>query len=398
MYNNWDMIIDSIDEELINHAAETMAKNKKTSFKPIKIKSIAGTAAAIAACLCIAVGGIIIANGGFSSSLTGGSTVIPSGEPMLSETTEDTQYTTTSVEVFGGYPTEEILLIYIEQSNTVEELYQKIYSVYKTDFIPSDKIDLIPSVSVYKDDSDYKNGIEILEGDLENGMIVFVAYNNGESYKIKVQGKESVSEQNSADLPDKNTEDQTTQIESDGEKSDDFIEALNIAIDSSKCIEELNRNIESIDYQHSIYSICVYESPTDFANGIELSNGDFAKGAIIYVTFDNEMVYITSWGERQFNPIPLMLSCIISRADTIECLMLEMDGYSLSIEDQRLTSIAVYANYEDALSLCNPPLKIIMDNGEWIITTGVWNSEGSIRVTYDNDKSWFCLHSKGELA
>ena len=187
MYNNWDMIIDNLDEELINHAAETMAKKGKSSFKPNKLTSIAGTAAAIAACLCIAVGGIIIANGGFGSALTGGSTVTVSGEQKPSETTENTQYTTISVEAIGGYTTEEILLIYVEQSNTVEELYQKIYNAYD--------VDLIPSVSVYKDEADYKNGIEILEGDLENGMVVSIVYDYGESQvEIIVQGKESISD------------------------------------------------------------------------------------------------------------------------------------------------------------------------------------------------------------
>lgn len=182
-------------------------------------------------------------------------------------------------------------------------------------------------------------------------------------------------------------------------KSDGLIESIKSVINNAKTVDELNRIPESIDAQNRIKSIIAFENPIDFSENKPLPDGELAMGAIIQINYDSEMTYITSWGNRDSNPIPLMLSCIIARADTMEQLMSEMNGYNLSLDnEQRLTSISVYASYEDAFNSVGNPAKVIMENGKWVVTTGLWDFEGALRVTYENDKSWFCLHKKGEIA
>lgn len=186
----------------------------------------------------------------------------------------------------------------------------------------------------------------------------------------------------------------TTEVEN----KKDFIENFDNAIDSYKNIEELNLHLNSIDTENRINEVRVYESPNAYAADITLSDGNFNIGNIIHIIYDDEKNYILSWGEREFHPIPMMLSCIIARSDKIEQLMAEMEGYNLGLDkEQRLTGIYIYENYEDALNSSGCPIEIIMDNGKWIATEEAWENEGAIRVVYSNGKSWFCLQSKGEI-
>ena len=199
MSKNLDKIIDGLDEELINHAAETMAKSKNNTLKNAHAKRVIRTSAAAAACLCTVIVGIIV-SGRLGLSVSG-STVTASAEQIPDEvsdtsaenTSEATEYTTTQIMV-GAYTTEEILLIYINQSDTIEELNQAIYKAYS---------DMVTSVCVYKNESDYKNNIEVPEGALEKGMIIHIEFNYGED--VTAEPKEfttvKIGEQQEIHLP-----------------------------------------------------------------------------------------------------------------------------------------------------------------------------------------------------
>lgn len=196
------------------------------------------------------------------------------------------------------------------------------------------------------------------------------------------------------------SEETSNSSSSDSEQiTGNFIEDVKNAINSAKNVDELSGKLKNVDRQNRINSVQAFENLGVFVDNASMTDGDFTISSIIYISYDNGLTYITCWGDKENNPIPMMLSAVIARADTIERLVTEMNGYNMSLdEEQRLTGISVYTSYENAFNSIGNPIKVFMENGEWVETTGRWDVEGAIRITYDKDKSWFCLNRKGEIA
>lgn len=214
-------------------------------------------------------------------------------------------------------------------------------------------------------------------------------------------GSSSTSEKTSTSSSSSSFSEETSNSSGDDSEqiTGNFIEDVKNAINSAKNVDELNGKLKSVDRQNRINLVQVFENLGVFADNAPMTNGDFTISSIIYISYDNGLTYITCWGDKENNPIPMMLSAVIARADTIERLVTEMNGYNMSLdEEQRLTGISVYTSYENAFNSIGNPIKVFMENGEWVETTGRWDVEGAIRITYDKDKSWFCLNRKGEIA
>lgn len=82
----------------------------------------------------------------------------------------------------------------------------------------------------------------------------------------------------------------------------------------------------------------MFEHPNAFENDVTLSGGEIKFGAIVLVSFIDGEKYVTQWCERTKDPAPVtvMFECIIRRADSVEQLALEIEGYNrgLGIEGQ----------------------------------------------------------------
>lgn len=178
--------------------------------------------------------------------------------------------------------------------------------------------------------------------------------------------------------------------------SEAFIEKLNSVIDNSKDIEALSRDIKNADTENRIDTVRVFERPQAFIDNNPSSVGVLKEGAIVYVSFNDGKSYITSWCERTKEPIPIMVmfTNIICRANSVEQLAAEIDGYNLGLGDRKLTSLAVYKNYDDARNDANSR-ETVIENGKLIAAESVWENNAAVRVTYNSGQSWFCYNYNG---
>lgn len=193
--------------------------------------------------------------------------------------------------------------------------------------------------------------------------------------------------------------------------SGNFIEDLRNVYErcvlNANSVEELENKIKEIDSENRINSICVYEHGGDYINDIPITDKklnlyEAFEGQILYVKYDNDKAYITGRPDRVgYNSEEYMICSIIAKADTIEELVMDFDGwdYDGSGSGKKMTSISVYSSYNDAWGPQggDNPTSVIMENGQWVVTEGSWNPDGRIRVTYDDGVSWFALRYKGEI-
>lgn len=180
--------------------------------------------------------------------------------------------------------------------------------------------------------------------------------------------------------------------------SGDFVEDLRNMIVSADSVEELESKIKEFDSENRIDKVCVYRHVRGFINDEPLTSGDLDYQQVLYVQYDNDKTYITSYRDIQdCIAETTMFSAIIARADTIEQLVMETEGWDI---DNRLTSISIYSGYSEACGAYggDKPASVIMENGQWVVAEGDWKPVGAIRVTYDDGISWFSLHHKGEIA
>lgn len=181
------------------------------------------------------------------------------------------------------------------------------------------------------------------------------------------------------------------------QSSGNFVDDLRNVIVSADSVEELESKIKEFDSENRIDKVCVYRHVRGFINDEPLASGDLDYQQILYVKYDNDKTYITSYRDVQdCIAETTMFSAIIARADTIEQLVMEAEGWDI---DNRLTSISIYSSSGEAWGTYggDNPTSVIMENGQWVVTEGDWRPIGAIRVTYDDGISWFSLRSKGEI-
>lgn len=182
------------------------------------------------------------------------------------------------------------------------------------------------------------------------------------------------------------------------QSSGNFVDDLRNVIVSADSVEELESKIKEFDSENRIDKVCVYRHVRGFINDEPLTSGDLDYQQVLYVQYDNDKTYITSYRDVQdCIAETTMFSAIIARADTIEQLVMEAEGWDI---DNRLTGISIYSGYREAWGTYggDNPTSVIMENGQWVVTEGDWRPIGAIRVTYDDGISWFSLHHKGEIA
>lgn len=78
-----------------------------------------------------------------------------------------------------------------------------------------------------------------------------------------------------------------------------FIERVKSLINAAKSVDELNRSLKSIDSQNRIKSIKVFANSNDYSDNKPLPDGDFTVGTIIKITYNNDISYVTAWGEGE---------------------------------------------------------------------------------------------------
>lgn len=182
------------------------------------------------------------------------------------------------------------------------------------------------------------------------------------------------------------------------QSSGDFVEDLRNVIVNADSVEELESILKEFDSENRIDKVCVYRHVRGFINDEPLTSGDLDYQQILYVQYDDDKTYITSYRDVQdCIAETTMFSAIIARADTIERLVMEAEGWDI---DNRLTGISIYSDYSEACGTYggDNPASVIMENGQWVVTEGDWKPVGAIRVTYDDGISWFSLYHKGEIA
>lgn len=182
------------------------------------------------------------------------------------------------------------------------------------------------------------------------------------------------------------------------QSSGNFVDDLRNVIVNADSVEELESKIKEFDSENRIDKVCVYRHIRGFINDELLTSGDLDYQQVLYVQYDNDKTYITSYRDVQdCIAETTMFSAIIARADTIEQLVMEAEGWDI---DNRLTGISIYSGYSEACGTYggDNPTSVIMENGQWVVTEGDWKPVGAIRVTYDDGISWFGLYHKGEIA
>lgn len=165
--------------------------------------------------------------------------------------------------------------------------------------------------------------------------------------------------------------------------TDDLIVTLNSAIDSAADVEALNSGIKSADIGELTAEVRAFENPNAFIENNEMTAGALADGAVILVELSDGSCYIAVRGESTTDPVPVpfMLSHIVQRANSVEQLKAELDGYGRGASDKVASKVAVYENGE-AAAAGDDSGKTIIENGNLLGTDEDLKNAVVCRIDY----------------
>lgn len=174
------------------------------------------------------------------------------------------------------------------------------------------------------------------------------------------------------------------------EATDPLIITLNSVIDSAEDVDALNSGIKSADIGELTAEARAFENPIAFIENNEMTAGTLADGAVILVELSDGSCYIAVRGESTTDPVPVpfMLSHIVQRANSVEQLKAELDGYGRGASDKVVSKVAVYENGE-AAAAGDDSGKTIIENGNIVGTDDDFKNSGDIaRVEYDGGRAY----------
>lgn len=174
--------------------------------------------------------------------------------------------------------------------------------------------------------------------------------------------------------------------------TDDFINTLNSVIDTAADVDALKSGIRSADTDVIVFGVQAFENPTAFIENNEQTAGTLADGAVILVEFSDGSCYITTRGERttELVPKPFMLAHIVQRADSVEQLKAELDGYARGGSDKAVGSVTLYQDSE-AANAGDDSGESIIHNGDLVAHGDALKKGGFLRVDLNGGKGWFIM-------
>lgn len=173
------------------------------------------------------------------------------------------------------------------------------------------------------------------------------------------------------------------------EATDPLIITLNSVIDSAADVDALNSGIKSADIGELTAEVRAFENTNAFAENNELSAGALEDGAVIFVELSDGSCYITMRGELKREDIPaFMFESIIKRADSVEQLAAELEGYGRNSSNKVVSKVAIYREGE-AAAAGDDSGKTIIENGNIVGTyDDLKNSGDFVRIEYDGGASF----------
>lgn len=171
--------------------------------------------------------------------------------------------------------------------------------------------------------------------------------------------------------------------------TEDFINTLNSVIDTAADVDALNSGIRSVDTDALISGVRVFEHPAAFEKNTLYTGGELNDGAVILVDLTDGRCYITSRGARTTEPVPdpMMFAYIVERADSVNQLKYELDGFNLGLGEKKATNVTLYQNVESANTGDDSGERII-HNGNLVADDDTLKKGGIIRVEYDGGQSF----------